>query len=75
MTDREWGLPDDVEDTARTEKRDAEARVERAETGTQQTDALVSRVKRSLGEIRDMHGENHYREILLSIMRGSHSRA
>lgn len=76
MTDRNWAeLPEGVGDTARTEKRNAEARVERAQTGVQATNAVISRVDRALEAIRAMHDENHYREILISIMQGSHSRA
>lgn len=72
---REYELPAGVGDTARTEKRNAQERVERAETGTQKTDAAVSRVDRAVASIRAMHENNHYREILISIMQGSHSRA
>lgn len=70
--DEEWGLPEDAETTAVAEKRQAEGRVQRAATGQVKTEAVVSRVERVLGEIREMHSQNHYREILLPILQGSH---
>lgn len=71
----QWGLPDDTESTAVTQKRLAEARVAQAATGDIETDAVVSRMQKALQEIREMHRENHYREILLPILQGSHRRA
>lgn len=71
----EWGLPPEVENTAQSQKRQAEARVAQAHTGDIATDEVVSRMQKALSEIREMHRENHYREILLPILQGSHRRA
>jgi hypothetical protein len=76
-TPDEWEDPyPDIEDsTARRELRDAESRLENAQTAEQKTASVIGKLRGSLAVARKMHDTNHYVERLRPIYRGTNHAA
>lgn len=63
------------ESTAKRELRDAESRLESAQTGEVRTASVIGKLRESLAASRGMHDENHYVARLRPIIRGNHNAA
>lgn len=59
------------EDTALRERHRAEERIETAATGEARTLEAVTKLRAAIGDIAEMHAENHYTQRLLPFFRGS----
>lgn len=77
QTSDKWEDPyPEVEDTtARRELRDAESRLQNAQSGEIRTASVIGVLRASLEVARSMHSENHYVARLRPIIRGTNHAA